>query len=189
MKLTIQAHNVELTDWLQQYVEKKIGKLDRYLPDLAEAFVELREEKTRSAADRAVAQVTLRSPRTILRAEERTGDMFASIDAVADKLERRIERYKGKYARNSKRAVAQAATLETVAVAEATEPVEEPVHGGQIVRVKRFAMQPMDPEEAIEQMELLGHDFFVFLNAQTGTVNVVYRRRDNNFGLLQPELG
>ncbi len=185
MKLTIQAHNVELTDWLEQYVNKKIGKLDRFLPDVGEAFVELREEKTRSAADRAVAQVTLRSPRTILRAEERSGDMFASIDAVSDKLERRIERYKGKYARNSKRAVAQAHSVaETVAAPEAAEEAAPP----RIVRVKSFEMQPMDPEEAIEQMELLGHDFFVFFNSVTGAVNVVYRRRDEDFGLLQPEL-
>lgn len=184
MKLTIQAHNVELSDWLEQYVNKKIGRLDRFLPDVNDAFVELREEKTRSAADRAVAQVTLRSPRTILRAEERSGDMFASIDAVSDKLERRIERYKGKYARNSKRAVAQAQAVIEPGMAEAVE--ESPAD---IVRVKRFAMQPMDPQEAIEQMELLGHDFFVFQNSDSGAVNVVYRRRDDNFGLLQPELG
>ncbi len=183
MKLTIQAHNVELSDWLEQYVNKKIGRLDRFLPDLNDAFVELREEKTRSAADRAVAQVTLRSPRTILRAEERSGDMFASIDAVSDKLERRIERYKGKYARNSKRAVAQAQAVIEPGAAEAEEAPD------QLVRVKRFEMQPMDPHEAIEQMELLGHDFFVFLNSDSGAVNVVYRRRDDNFGLLQPELG
>ncbi|MCO6450670.1 MAG: ribosome-associated translation inhibitor RaiA [Caldilineales bacterium] len=185
MKLTIQVHNIELTEWLEQYVDKKIGRLDRYLPDIDEARVELREEKTRSAADRAVAQVTIRSRRTILRAEERTGDIFASIDAVADKLERRIERYKGKNARNSKRAVAHATTVsEAVAVPE----VDEMTTTG-IVRTKQFEVQPMGPEEAIDQMELLGHDFYVFLNADTGTINVVYRRRDDAFGLLQPELG
>lgn len=187
MKLTIQAHNVELTDWLEEYVNKKIGKLDRFLPDIDEARVELREEKTRSAADRAVAQVTIRSRRTILRAEERTGDMFASIDAVTDKLERRIERFKGKTARNSKRAVAQASLIEeAVAILPLEEEAEE---SGRIVRTKRFDMQPMDAEEALEQMELLGHDFYVFQNAENGAVNVLYRRRDGNFGLLQPELG
>jgi len=186
MKLMIQAHNVELTEWLEQYVDKKIGKLGRYLPDINEAFVELREENTRSAADRAVAQVTIRNPRTILRAEERSGDMFASIDAVTDKLERRIERYKGKHAPNNKRAVAQA---NTVVEAVTAPPEEEEPETGNLVRVKQFEMQSMDPDEAIEQMELLGHDFYVFQNSGTGTVNVVYRRRDNNFGLLQPELG
>jgi len=186
MKLTIQAHNVEVTDWLEQYVDKKIGKLGRYLPDIDEAFVELREEKTRSAADRAVAQVTIRSPRTIMRAEERSGDMFASIDAVSDKLERRIERYKGKHAPNHKRSVAQVNTV-VEAVAAAPDETEELV--GSLVRVKHFEMQAMDPDEAIEQMDLLGHDFYVFQNSDSGAVNVVYRRRDNNYGLLQPELG
>ena len=185
MKLTIQAHNVELTDWLQQYVDKKIGKLDRYLPDIDEARVELREEQTRSAADRAIAQVTIRSRRTILRAEERSGDMFASIDAVTEKLERRIERFKGKNARNSKRAVVQAnAVAEEVAI----PALEEEPDVSRIVRTKRFELQPMDPDEAIEQMELLGHDFYLFINADNGGVNVVYRRRDDNFGLLLPEL-
>lgn len=186
MKLTIRTHNVELTEWLEEYVQKKIGRLERFLPDIDEIRVELREENTRSASDRAIAQVTLRSRRTILRAEERSGDMFASIDAVSDKLERRIERYKGKTARNSKRAVAQANTIvETVAV----EPLEEEEEPVRIARVKRFEVLPMDPEEAVEQMELLGHDFYMFLNADSGTMNVVYRRRESNYGLLQPEIG
>ena len=186
MKLTIQTHNVELTDWLEQYVDKKIGRLDKYLPDIDEARVELREEQTRSASDRAIAQVTLRSRRTILRAEERSGDMFASIDAVSDKLERRIARFKGKTARNSKRAVAQAATMQEVA---ATPPIEEEPDDTRIARIKHFEVQSMNAEEAIEQMELLGHDFYVFLNVDTGTINVVYRRREDDYGLLQPEVG
>ena len=185
MKLNIQTHNVELTDWLEQYVDKKIGRLDKYLPDIDEARVELREEQTRSASDRAIAQVTLRSRRTILRAEERSGDMFASIDAVSDKLERRIARYKGKTARNSKRAVAQANTLQEVA---AIPPVEEEPKESHIARVKRFEVLSMDVEDAVEQMELLGHDFYMFLNVDTGTINVVYRRREDDYGLLQPEL-
>ncbi len=187
MNLIIQTHNVELTDWLRQYVEKKIGRLERYLPDIDEARVELREENTRSASDRAVAQVTLRSRRTILRAEERTGDMFASIDAVSDKLERRIRRFKGKRARNHKRAVAEANSLEASMspVAELTEEEEAPEEAA-IVRRKRFEVYPMDPMEAVEQMELLGHDFFVFLNAETGQINVLYRRRDGTYGLIEP---
>ncbi|NOZ70523.1 MAG: ribosome-associated translation inhibitor RaiA [Chloroflexi bacterium] len=186
MKLTIQAHNIELTDWLEEYVNKKIGRLERYLSDIDEARVELREEKTRSSADRAVAQVTLRTPRTILRAEERSGDMFASIDAVSDKLERRINRYKGKMARNHKRKVAQVAMV-TEAL---TEPlVEEPENGVHIARVKHFDVQPMDAEEAVEQMELLGHDFYLFLNPDTNAINVVYRRRQGDYGLIQPVLG
>ncbi len=190
MKLNIQAVNVELTDWLEKYVEKKIGRLDKYLPDIDEAKVELREEQTRSASDRAIAQVTLFSRRTILRAEERSGDMFASIDAVSDKLERRIARYKGKTARNSKRAVAQINQMQEVMVDEAEEAaVDEETEGSSIARVKSFEVLSMDAEEAVEQMELLGHDFFVFLNADTGTINVVYRRLEHDYGLLQPEIG
>ena len=187
MNMIIQTHNVELTDWLRQYVEKKIGRLEKYMPDIDEVRVELREEPTRSASDRAVAQVTVRSRRTILRAEERTGDMFASIDAVSDKLERRIRRYKGKRARNHKRAIAEANIMEETMspVAELLAEEEEPLDGG-IVRTKRFEVYPMDPLEAVEQMELLGHDFFVFLNADEGQINVLYRRRTGDYGLLQP---
>jgi len=186
MKMTIQTHNVELTDWLRQYVEKKIGRLEKYMPDIDEVRVELREESTRSAADRAVAQVTLRSRRTILRAEERSGDMFASIDAVSDKLERRIRRFKGKRARNRKRAIAEANIIEETLSPVADLMEEEEAPEEKIVRKKRFEVYPMDPLEAIEQMELLGHDFFIFLNADEGQINVLYRRRDGGYGLLQP---
>jgi len=187
MNLIIQTHNVKLTDWLRQYVEKKIGRLEKYMPDIDEVRVELREESTRSASDRAVAQVTVRSRRTILRAEERSGDMFASIDAVSDKLERRIRRYKGKRARNHKRAIAAANNLAgtMVPVADMLQAEEEIPEAG-IVRTKRFEVYPMDPLEAVEQMELLGHDFFVFLNADEGQINVLYRRRTGDYGLLQP---
>ena len=186
MNLIIQTHNIELTDWLRQYVEKKIGRLEKYLPDIDEVRVELREEKTRSAADRAVAQVTVRSRRTILRAEERSGDMFASIDAISDKLERRIRRFKGKRARNHKRAIAEATLLEESLTPLPTD--EGNPEEGHIVRTKRFDVYPMDSEEAIEQMELLGHDFFVFLNTDEGQINVLYRRRTGDYGLIQPVL-
>ena len=187
MNMIIQTHNVELTDWLRQYVEKKIGRLERYLPDIDEVRVELREEATRSASDRAVAQVTVRSRRTILRAEERSGDMFASIDAVSDKLERRIRRFKGKRARNHKRAIAEANIIEeTLNPAVGVLEEEKESTNGSIVRTKRFEVYPMDPMEAVEQMELLGHDFFVFLNADEGQINVLYRRRTGDYGLLQP---
>ncbi len=188
MNMIIQTHNVELTDWLRQYVEKKIGRLEKYMPDIDEVRVELREEPTRSASDRAVAQVTLRSRRTILRAEERSGDMFASIDAVSDKLERRIRRFKGKRARNHKRAIAEANIMEETMspVAELLLEEEEDAPNRDIVRTKRFEVYPMDPLEAVEQMELLGHDFFVFLNADEGQINVLYRRRTGDYGLLQP---
>jgi putative sigma-54 modulation protein len=182
MELSIKGNNVELTDRLQDYVEKKIGKLDRYLPSISEAWVELSVEGTRSAADRQVCQVTVRSNGTILRAEERSDDMFTSIDTVLDKMYRQIARYKGKR-KNRWRGAGM--TLEPLPLQFEEEEFEDAVD---ITRIKRFSMTPMHPEEAVEQMELLGHDFFVFYNADEGQVNVLYRRKHGDYGLLQPEL-
>ncbi len=177
MEISIFARNMEVTPHLSEYVERKVEKLDRYLPSIDEARVDLTVENTRSASHRQVAQLTVRVRGTILRAEERTGDMFASIDAVLDKMYRQITRYKGRR-RNRRQATAEELPIE--------EPVEETEW--EIVRVKRFEVRPMTPEEAIEQMELLGHRFYIFLNADEGAINLVYRRDDGNYGLLQPEL-
>jgi putative sigma-54 modulation protein len=174
---------------MQEYVEKKIGKLERYLPIIDEARMELSQEETRSAQHRMIAQLTVRSRGKVLRAEERDQDLFAAVDLVAEKMQRQITRFKDRlYSRGQMRGA------ETVRVPEAAETVAEaelvaeaePV--GSIVRTKTFEVTPMNPEEAIEQMELLGHDFFVFFNADTEEVNVLYRRRDGNYGLIEPEM-
>jgi putative sigma-54 modulation protein len=125
-----------------------------------------------------VAQLTVRTRGAILRAEERTNDMFASIDATLDKMYRQMARYKGK--RQDRRQSGNEAL-----------PIEEPTEQaiGEIVRVKRFEVRPMAAEEAIEQMELLGHRFYVFLNVDDNAFNVLYQRDDGNYGLLQPEFG
>jgi putative sigma-54 modulation protein len=177
MEVSIFTRNLSLTPRLREYVEYKIEKLDRYLPRAEEARVELKVENTRNADHRQVAQLTVRVPGTILRAEERTNDMFTSIDAVLDKMYHQIARYKGKR-KDRRHAAAEELPIE--------EPVGEP--GGKIVRTKRFEIRPMSPEEAIEQMELLGHRFYIFLNADEDAFNVVYRRDDGDYGLLQPEL-
>jgi putative sigma-54 modulation protein len=177
MQLIIKAKNIEVTEWLREYVETKIGKLDRYLPSISEARVELSTEKVKSAQDRQVVQVTLRSNGTILRAEERTDDIFASIDAVSDKIHRQIARYKGKRRARGRRLRGEPLPI---------EEMEEEAH--RIVRVKQFSMIPMTQDEAIEQMELLGHDFFVFFNSEVEGINVLYRRKDGDYGLIQPEL-
>jgi len=177
MLIHVKGKNIEVTDRLREYVEKKVGKLDRYLPTITEARMELSVEGTKSAKDRQVAQLTVRSKGTLLRAEERTADMFASIDAIVDKMYRQIVRYKGKrYGRG--RGPGEVPPVE--------EFEEEPPR--RIVRTKRFQVAPMDEEEAIEQMELLGHDFFVFFNVNTDGINVIYRRKDGDYGLLEPEL-
>jgi putative sigma-54 modulation protein len=183
MELIIKGKNVEVTDRLRDYVEAKIGKLDRYLPTISEAWVELSTEGARAAQDRQVCQVTVRSNGTILRAEERSDDMFMSIDTVLDKMYRQIARYKGK--RKNRWRGTSAPQLEPLPLELEEEGEEE---SSIIVRTKRFPMTPMHPEEAVEQMELLGHDFFVFYNAEEGQLNVLYRRKDGNYGLLQPEL-
>jgi len=182
MQLTITGKNLEITDSLRKYVEKKIGRLDRYLSNIQDARVELEVENTRAAKDSQIAQVTLRTKHGLMRAEEASADMFASVDAVFDKMQRQVDRFKGK--RWSKRAAIEAAAQAPVAPAEEETTEDRPT----ISRVKRFAMTPMDEEEAIQQMELLGHDFFVFFNVNQGQVNVIYRRRSGEYGLIQPEL-
>jgi len=189
MELRVFARDMELTPRIHQYVETKTSRLDRYMPNLADVMVELSQQNAKNANERQVAQITIRDTRgTILRAEERSGDMFASIDAVVDKLYRQIKRYRGK--RRAKRhtvSVGEAlADLEPVPV---DEDMEEAVEAMSIVRRKRFSVQPMTAEEAIDQMELVGHDFFVFINVEDDGVNVIYRRRDGNYGLLQPDMG
>ncbi len=176
MDVSIFTRKLEMTPQIREYAESKVERLDRYLPTIDEARLDLALEDTRSDEDRQVAQLTVWTGGTILRAEERTSDIFASIDAVLNKMYRQIARYKGKR-EDRWRAAAEALPIE--------EPVEEEPQG-EIVRVKRFEVRPMTPEEAIEQMELLGHHFFVFLNAEEGGINTVYKRRDGNYGLLQP---
>lgn len=183
MELHITSHGVDVTDYLRAHIDKKIGKLDRYLPDITEARVDLSTESTRSAGELQVAQVTLRTNGKYIRAEERTHDMFASIDAVLDKLYRQIARYKGKREdRWQGKGAYQPEPLPITPEADLAGEEEE----GTIVRRKRFQMFPMDEREAVEQMELLGHSFFVFHNAETGEINVVYRRKDGDYGLIIP---
>ncbi len=177
MKLIVSGKNLEVSEGLKEYVEKKIGRLDRYLPSLTEARVEFVLEKTKSAAQREVVQVTLRTNGTLLRGEERSSDFGSAVDIVMEKLERQIERYKGKHYRG--RGQAERATE----IEAEPDEMERP----RVVRMKRFRTKPMTEEDAIEQMELLGHNFFVFTHRERGTINVLYRRNDGNYGLIEPE--
>lgn len=179
MQLIITGKNMEVSEPLKEYVERKISKLTRYLPTIDEVHVELSVQKVKSNQERQVVQVTMRSNSTILRAEERSADMLAAVDSVRDKLQRQIERYKRRPVRIRQRA--RAAAAEAPAVPEEEAPAR-------VVRTKRFSVIPMTEDEAIEQMELLGHDFFIFYNPTTASLNVIYRRKDGNYGLLQPEL-
>ena len=186
LEVELYGRNLEITERIEDYVEKKVGKLDRYLPGIDEARVDLAYVKSaRSAADRQVAQITVRGKGFILRSEERADDIFAALDVAVDKMQRRIERYKGK--RHRGRGDGRSA-------AEVVQPFEEEEESGElgpvIVRRKHFLLSPMDELEAIEQMILLGHEnFFIFFNANTNAVNVLYRRRDGAYGLIEPEIG
>ncbi|MCB0154622.1 MAG: ribosome-associated translation inhibitor RaiA [Anaerolineae bacterium] len=189
MQLHLTGKNFVISDRVRDYVEKKIGKLDRYLPDISEVRVEITQEKTKSARDKNVVQVTLRANGAILRAEERSDAIYACIDTAADKIHRQIVRYSGKRKDRRQGQVNHRRPEEILPALdqEVLNALEEE-NEREIVRIKRFSVNPMSEEEAIEQMELLGHDFFVFFNGNVGRINVLYRRADNNYGVLDPEL-
>lgn len=178
MQLIVSGKNFEVSEWLKDYCEKKVGKLEHYLSTLTEARIELALEKTKNVKQSQVVQVTLRTNGTILRGEERSSDFAAAIDVVVDKLHKQIERYKTKHTR---------ARLQAGRAALAAES-ETPAEEFQVVRKKRFKIRPMSEGEAIEQMELLGHTFFLFADPKEGRVQVVYRRNDGNYGLIEPEV-
>lgn len=193
MQISIQSRNLVLPEQIEDIVRKKLEKVSRKVKaiPLVEAVVELSREQTRSASHRFVAEVTLNYKGTIIRAEERGPDLMTVIDAVSDLLDRRVAQLKG--LRNRHEAVRKAGRAESIRYMEVTLPEEAPPapseEEGQVVRVKRFPVKPMSLEEAIEQMRLLGHDFFLFLDSETGTYSVVYRRRDGNYGVIVPEPG
>jgi putative sigma-54 modulation protein len=184
VKVEISTHNLELSKRLEEYITKKASKLDRHLEALEEVRVDLAYEKTaRDSDDRQVAQVTVRGKGILLRAEERTDDIFAAYDTALEKLNRQIERFKGRRyrGRGDGRSLAEA----TIEPSDA-----EPIDAGEVIsRRKAFRLTPMDEVEAIEQMHLLSHDdFFVFLNSVTQQVNVLYRRRNGTLGLIETDV-
>lgn len=183
MELELQVRHFDLTDTVRDYVERKVGRLDRYLPDLRATRVELARGVRRSQGEVYTAQMTSWVDSAILRAEEMNSDVFAAIDLASEKLYRQIERYKGKRLdrRHDRRAEAVGQEMEMVMAEAEAEP--EPV----IARRKRFPIIPMSEDEAAEQLALLGHDFFLYFNPDTGSMNVLYRRKDGSLGLIEPE--
>ena len=182
MKLQIIAkNNVDVSEAIQAYVEKKIGKLDRYLPAIGVGKVEISQEGTKLPEQRFTVQVTLDSKGVLIRAQEKSKDIRTAIDKVVDVLSKRIERYKGKlYDKGRGISFArQGASIEA-------EEIEAPQR---VVKSKHFLVKPMPIVEAINQMELLGHDFFLFIDADTEKLNLLYRREDGNYGLIEPEMG
>jgi putative sigma-54 modulation protein len=183
MKLqVIGKNNVEVSETVKAYVEKKVGKLGRYLPTLDGGKVEISREGTKLPQQRFTVQVTLESRGTLIRAQEKSKDMHAAIDKVVDVLSKRIERYKGKLYDKKSRAVSLARQGAAIEEMEAEAP-------RRVVKTKHFLVKPMPVDEAMHQMELLGHNFFLFLDADTERLNLLYRRDDGNYGLIEPEQG
>ncbi len=189
MDIQIHTRNLDVSQRLHDHVEKKLSRLDRYLPHISEVHIDLAREHQKKGGDRSIAQLTVRNSRgMILRAEDKSqSDIFAAVDMVVDKMYRQISRYKGKRRR---RAGDRFETLEPELAAAEAVPIEqeESEEPAEIVRRKQIEMIPMTEEEALDQMELLGHDFFVFYNADSGVVNVLYRREDGGYGLLEPSV-
>lgn len=174
MRVTVKGKNVEVTDALRKYAEKKVRKLEKYFHVLKEAVVTQSTQRNWH-----IVEVLLEGDGIVLRGEERSDNMYASIDRVVEKIEKQIKRFKGKLVARGHSEAVETREFET-------EPTEVEPHP-EIVRVKRFALRPMTPDEASAQMELLNHDFFVFLNAETDLVSVIYKRQDGNYGLIEPQ--
>ena len=175
MRFIITGRNIDITEGLKSAVEDKLGKLDRFFAPETEVNVTLSVEK-----ERQKIEVTIPVKGNIIRAEEVSNDMYVSIDLVEEVIERQLKKYKNKIVDKQN----NHASFTKEFVEKEIEDEEEV----KIIRTKRFGIKPMDPEEACVQMELLGHDFFVFFNAETEEVNVVYKRKGNTYGLIEPEL-
>lgn len=178
MQLIVKGRNIEATAALQGYAEEKLSRLERHFEQISKVEIELIVEKNPRVAKDQTAEVTFFARGLVVRARETSNDMHASIDKVVDKLERQLEKYKGKMyhritkANNRKNRVGRGEGVK--------------IEGPKIVKVKRFEIKPMTPEEAVMQMNLLDHSFFVFTNSESEELNVVYRRKDGNYGLIEP---
>jgi len=178
MRLHVKGKNVEVSDAIHEYAERKLGKLGKQLAEPTHVELELAVERNPSIADNNVAEATIWTKGPVLRAREASSDMKASIDLLVDKLERQVKRYKEKRRHEHER--------HDRANGGAHAPASIPQEGAMIVKTKQFVLSAMTAEEAVEQLELIGHDFFVFRNADSGEINVVYRRRDGDYGVIEP---
>jgi len=176
MKVTVIAKNMELTDALKEIVQKKISKLEKYFEVGVEAKATLSVQKSRQ-----IVEVTIPFNGVILRGEEATSDMYKSLDLVEDKLERQIRKQKTRLSRK------HGGSLRFGEINNIDLKASEEEDEGKLVRVKKFGVKPMNSEEAILQMDLLGHNFFVYQDADSNKVNVIYKRKDGDYGLLEPE--
>ena len=191
MDIHIQGHNLKVNAALEDYAQKKLERLYRFLPNISDVRLDFSRENTRRGEDLAKAQITVRHMRgAILRAEERVpGDAQAALNLALDNMYRQIQRFKGKRSRKGKERFS--ATVDELQQAEQipdVEEFEEAPEFAEISRRKDVLITAMKEEEAIEQMELLGHTFFIFFNDATGSINVIYKRRAGGYGVLNPQV-
>lgn len=188
MDLVIKGKNLEVSQNAIDYIEKKAQKFDRRLQSISKAKVEISEEDTRSKENRYVVEVTVDAKGVFLRGEERGPDIFSAVDAVAQVMERQIRRYKER--RQGKKRYRSKSDKMPLPVEDIEPVVDEEEEEEEIkpIKYKRFPVAPMYPDEAIEQMELLGHDFYIFFNAESERFAVVYKRSEGDYGLIEPEL-
>jgi len=182
MQLQIQGHGTNITQRFDNYVRSKIDRIERHLPGVEDVRLQVSRQGAKTDAPKSL-ELTVRRKRTVLRVEELNSDIYKGFDSVLDKMDERIQRYKGRAI--SRKRSGQVAE-EEVHITEA-EVVEGETDEQKLVRIKTFSLTPMSTDEAIEQMELIGHDFFAFVQQDGGAINVVYRRKGNTYGLLQPE--
>lgn len=184
MEVSVKGRNISVTDALERYAWEKVERIRRFFDEdnsNSRAEVELTHERNHSIAEPEVAEATLFINGTVLKARESSADMYASIDLMSDKLERQVKKYRGRQLDRWHGQIKNGAPETTIPLEEAAEEIES-----KIVRTKQFQMKPMSNEEAALQLELLDHAFYVFTSADTGEINVVYRRRDGNYGLIEP---
>ena len=182
LEVNIFSRNISIDDDIRDQIERKVSGLDKYLDDIIDARVDVTRTNASNIEERDVVQITVQGKGFILRAEERSSDIVSALNLAVDTLQKRIRRFKGKRDQRWK----QGADLREAMLEEDEDWEDPPV----IARRKQFSLRPMDEWEAIEQMELLGHtNFFVFYNAQTEAINVLYRRHDGSLGLIQPVVG
>jgi putative sigma-54 modulation protein len=182
MDITVKGKNIEVTEALESYIKKKLGKIGRFFDRISDVQVMLSTGGSKSSGIIQKVEVTARIDGKIIRAQEATSDMYASVDLVVDKLERRIKTFKGKLMNRGRGRVSEKAeeTEEVTRQEEAEEALSD-----RIIRRKRLTITPMSVEEALLQMELLGHDFFIFINADTSEINIVYSRKEGGYGLIE----
>ncbi len=191
MEMQIQSRNHRLSPTVRDYLTKKLERIEGRVNLPVDAHVVVSEEKTRSQQDRILVEVTLRCNGTLLRGQRRAPTVQAAVDALADTLDRRVAHFKSRaYRSEAAKRHGDVNSIRELEAPEADAPVDdddEELPFGKVVRAKRFAMKPMSVEEAVVQMELVDHAFYLFMNDATGDHNVLYRRNDGDYGLIEPE--